>query len=153
MLSAADPCLNQYEDVRRWFGGGVPARAGNGWVLSPKHSLNRRPLLCADPHLTAQLPAVVHEVHLAAHDAEVSGMTYPGMPGVGVIGQQHAGGVGCRQQRWPTRGMLFVERRTEPPLPLAQTGRLPRCSRRRSPYAGPSHTSSASSTRHGPLYQ
>jgi len=82
LQSVAGLLLTQYEQIRQWLGGESVGQGSNSWVLAPKHSLNRRPLLCADPHLTVQLPALVYEVHLTGPETEVSGMTFPGMPGV-----------------------------------------------------------------------
>ncbi len=80
--NAAGLLLSQYEQVRQWFGGESVGQGSNSWVLAPKRSLNRRPLLCSDPHLNVQLPAMVYEAHLSGPETEVSGITYPGMPGV-----------------------------------------------------------------------
>ena len=114
MLSAAGLLLNQYETVRQWLGGETLGQGSNSWVLSPRHSLNRRPLLCADPHLTVQLPAVVYEAHLSGPETEVSGMTYPGMPGV-FIGHNTQLAWGLTNALADTQD-LFVERMhaTEP---------------------------------------
>lgn len=80
--NAAGLLLNQYEQVRQWLGSEGVGQGSNSWVLAPKRSLNRRPLLCNDPHLNVQLPAMVYEAHLSGPDTEVSGITFPGMPGV-----------------------------------------------------------------------
>jgi penicillin amidase len=82
LQSVAGLLLTQYEQIRQWLGGDGAGQGSNSWVLAPKHSLNRRPLLCADPHLTVQLPAAVYEVHLSGPETDVSGATFPGMPGV-----------------------------------------------------------------------
>ncbi len=81
LLHTAGLLLNQYEAVREWLGAGE-GQGSNSWVLAPKHSLNRRPLLAADPHLNVQLPGLIYEMHLAAPGFEVSGATFPGTPGV-----------------------------------------------------------------------
>ena len=67
LLHTAGLLLSQYETVREWLGSGSAegGQGSNTWVVAPKHSLNRRPLLCADPHLEAQLPGPVYEMHLA----------------------------------------------------------------------------------------
>ncbi|MEZ4616177.1 MAG: penicillin acylase family protein [Caldilineaceae bacterium] len=49
--------LNQYEQLKGWLGVAAEGQGSNAWVLAPKASLNRRPLLCNDPHLAVQIPA------------------------------------------------------------------------------------------------
>lgn len=77
--------LNQYEQLKGWLGVAADGQGSNAWVLAPKASLNRRPLLCNDPHLAVQIPGVWYEIHLSAPDYEVSGVSFTGAPGV-VIG-------------------------------------------------------------------
>ncbi|MBX3012535.1 MAG: penicillin acylase family protein [Caldilineaceae bacterium] len=77
--------LNQYEELKQWLGVATEGEGSNAWVLAPQHSLNRRPLLCNDPHLAVQIPGTWYELHLNAPDYAVSGVSLPGTPGV-VIG-------------------------------------------------------------------
>ncbi|MBK8047278.1 MAG: penicillin acylase family protein [Anaerolineales bacterium] len=81
LLHTAGLLLNQYEQVRDWLGG-APGQGSNSWVVAPKHSLNRRALLCADPHLNVQLPAPLYEMHLSCPTLQASGATQPGLPGL-----------------------------------------------------------------------
>ncbi len=74
--------LNQYEQIKGWLGVAAEGQGSNAWVLAPKASLNRRPLLCNDPHLAVQIPGVWYELHLSAPDFEVSGVSFTGLPGV-----------------------------------------------------------------------
>ncbi|MFZ4848753.1 MAG: penicillin acylase family protein [Caldilinea sp.] len=108
LQSAAGLLLGQYEQVRPWLGGESSGQGSNSWVLAPKRSLNRLPLLCADPHLQVQLPAAVYEVHLCGPESEVSGSTFPGMPGV-FIGHNAAIAWGMANAHVDTQD-LFVER-------------------------------------------
>ncbi len=77
--------LNQYEQLKGWLGIVADGQGSNAWVLAPKASLNRRPLLCNDPHLAVQIPGIWYEVHLNAPSIDVSGVSFTGLPGV-VIG-------------------------------------------------------------------
>ncbi|MEZ4676854.1 MAG: penicillin acylase family protein [Caldilineaceae bacterium] len=77
--------LNQYEQLKGWLGVAAEGQGSNAWVLAPKASLNRRPLLCNDPHLAVQIPGIWYELHLSAPGYEVSGVSFTGAPGV-VIG-------------------------------------------------------------------
>ncbi len=54
----------------------------NNWVVAAARSSTGRPLLAGDPHLSFQLPAIWHEVHLRGGDYDVYGVTFPGIPGV-----------------------------------------------------------------------
>ena len=47
--------LNQYDQLKGWLGAAAEGVGSNAWVLAPKASLNRRPLLCNDPHLAVQI--------------------------------------------------------------------------------------------------
>lgn len=82
LLHTAGLLLNQYESVRAWLGnsGQAGGQGSNSWVVAPKHSLNRRPLLCADPHLNVQMPGPIYEMHLSCPQMEISGATVPGQP-------------------------------------------------------------------------
>ena len=82
LLSASGLLLNQYDAVRQWLGVQQGGEGSNSWVLAPKASLNRRPLLCNDPHLALTVPGAFYEVHLACPTLEVSGVSFPGAPGV-----------------------------------------------------------------------
>lgn len=74
--------LNHYEQLKGWLGAAAEGQGSNAWVLAPKASLNRRPLLCNDPHLAVQIPSIWYEQHLVAPDFEVSGVGFPGAPGI-----------------------------------------------------------------------
>jgi len=90
LLSTAGLLLNQYESVKEFldshgalvFGMG---QGSNSWAIAPKASLTGRPMLANDPHLSMTMPGPFYEIHLAAPDYEVSGVSFAGAPGV-VIG-------------------------------------------------------------------
>jgi penicillin amidase len=52
----------------------------NSWVLSAAKSASGRAVLCIDMHLALSMPSLWHELHLAAGDFEVSGVSLPGVP-------------------------------------------------------------------------
>ncbi|MEZ4867948.1 MAG: penicillin acylase family protein [Caldilineaceae bacterium] len=85
LQQTADRLLDQYEQLKGWLGVAAAGQGSNSWVLAPNSSLNRRPILCNDPHLAVQMPGPWYEVHLDAPDFAVSGVSLPGAPGV-VIG-------------------------------------------------------------------
>ncbi len=109
LLQTAGLMLNQYDELKKWFGMEGEGRGSNSWVLAPKRSTTRRPLLCNDPHMAVQVPSAWYEVHLSSPGYEVSGATLPGIPGVMLGHNQHiAWGMTaalCDAQD------LFVERR------------------------------------------
>jgi penicillin amidase len=85
MAHTAGLLLSQMDGVRTWLGAADGASAGigsNSWVVAPTHSLNRRALLCSDPHLPAQLPNLLYEVHLECPEYAAAGATFPGIPGI-----------------------------------------------------------------------
>jgi penicillin G amidase len=56
--------------------------ASNNWVISGKRTLDGKPLLANDPHLLASAPGIWYLTHLAAPNVRVSGVTFPGVPGI-----------------------------------------------------------------------
>lgn len=52
----------------------------NTWVLSGKHTRNRRPLLANDAHLALNSPTIFHQVHLVAPGLDVIGSGIAGAP-------------------------------------------------------------------------
>lgn len=82
LVNAAGLVLNHLEPLHQWFGGAKAGQGSNSWVVAPKHSLTKRPVLANDPHLPAQIPGVWYENHLSAPDFEVTGACFAGCPGV-----------------------------------------------------------------------
>lgn len=82
LLSTAGLLLNEYEKIKPWVGQPAAGMGSNSWVIAPKHSSNRRAILCNDPHLALQIPGVWYENALYSPDLTVSGASFPGIPGV-----------------------------------------------------------------------
>lgn len=82
LLSTSGLLLSQYEQVKTWLPVQRGGEGSNSWVLAPKASLNRRPLLANDPHLAVSIPSTWYENHLICPDVAVSGASLPGAPGV-----------------------------------------------------------------------
>jgi penicillin amidase len=100
--------LNQYENARPWLGNPGLGQGSNSWVLAPKHSLNGRPLLCNDPHMTVAIPNFWYENHLVSPDYEVSGASLPGLPAV-IIGHNESIAWGFTNAQVDTQD-LYIER-------------------------------------------
>ena len=60
-------------------------QASNNWVVSGKRTLSGKPLLANDPHIPASAPGVWYQTELLAPQTHVTGVTFPGVPGI-VIG-------------------------------------------------------------------
>jgi penicillin G amidase len=56
--------------------------ASNNWVISGKRTADGRPILANDPHLAPSAPGIWYLTHLATPDMRVSGVTFPGVPGI-----------------------------------------------------------------------
>jgi penicillin amidase len=56
--------------------------ASNNWVISGGRTLDGKPILANDPHLLASAPNIWYLSHLAAPTTRVSGVTFPGTPGI-----------------------------------------------------------------------
>jgi penicillin amidase len=120
LLHTAGLLLNQYESVRAWLGD-AGGQGSNTWVVAPKHSLNRRPLLCADPHLDAQLPGPIYEMHLACPQFEASGATFPGQPAI-VMGHNHTIAWGAANGLADTQDLFIEQAHPEDPTRFAYGG-------------------------------
>ncbi|HEX9963215.1 MAG TPA: penicillin acylase family protein, partial [Pyrinomonadaceae bacterium] len=56
--------------------------ASNNWVISGRRTLDGKPILANDPHLLASAPNIWYLSHLTAPGTRVSGVTFPGAPGI-----------------------------------------------------------------------
>jgi penicillin amidase len=56
--------------------------ASNNWVISGKRTLDGKPILANDPHLDASVPSIWYLSNLSTPNSRVSGVTFPGVPGV-----------------------------------------------------------------------
>ena len=56
--------------------------ASNNWVISGRRTLDGKPILANDPHLLASAPGIWYLTHLSAPNVRVSGVTFPGVPGI-----------------------------------------------------------------------
>ena len=67
---------------------GGPNRLGlgsNAWAVGGAKSASGRAILAGDPHLGLTLPSALYEVHLVVPgELDVYGVTFPGIPGVGI---------------------------------------------------------------------
>ncbi|NPV08337.1 MAG: penicillin acylase family protein [Anaerolineae bacterium] len=77
--------LEEFDRARAWLPALRYQGLSNNWVVDGHKSATGMPLLANDPHLGLDIPAVWYENHLSAPDLEVTGVTFPGVPGV-VIG-------------------------------------------------------------------
>ncbi len=57
----------------------------NNWAVSGKKSLSGSPILCNDPHLGTNLPAIWYEMQIQTPDFNTYGVSFPGAPYI-VIG-------------------------------------------------------------------
>jgi len=62
-----------------------PDNGSNNWAVSGSKTKSGVPILCNDPHLGLNLPALWYEVQISAGDLNVYGVSIPGAPGV-IIG-------------------------------------------------------------------
>jgi len=56
--------------------------ASNNWVISGKRTVDGKPILANDPHLAPSAPGIWYLTHLSAPGMRVSGVTFPGVPGI-----------------------------------------------------------------------
>jgi penicillin amidase len=63
--------------------------ASNNWVVSGARTLDGKALLANDPHLQPAAPGIWYLTHLATPSMRVSGVTFPGVPGI-VLGHNES---------------------------------------------------------------
>ncbi len=63
--------------------------ASNNWVVSGKRTADGKAILANDPHLQATAPGIWYLIHLSTPAMRVSGVTFPGVPGV-VLGHNES---------------------------------------------------------------
>ena len=83
-LAALDTTPLERAEAARSFTGPT-ARDGlgsNNWVLAGSRTAAGVPLLANDMHLSMTLPSIWYENHLIADRLNVTGVTFPGIPGV-----------------------------------------------------------------------
>lgn len=56
--------------------------ASNNWVISGKRTADGKPILANDPHLAPTAPGIWYLAHLSSPSLRVSGVTFPGVPGI-----------------------------------------------------------------------
>jgi penicillin amidase len=78
-----DEARQRADAARKFTGPTAPNGIGsNNWVISGKHTTTGKPLLANDMHLGMTIPSIWYENHLQAGDLHLSGITFPGIPGV-----------------------------------------------------------------------
>lgn len=84
VVAVVDRLLEQFRAAEAW----LPAKlqgTSNNWVVDGTKSTSGQPLLANDMHLALQMPSIWYENHLVCPTLEVTGVTFPGVPGV-VVG-------------------------------------------------------------------
>lgn len=76
--------LRKMDQQIRPFSGSSPYQGlgSNNWVVGSELSATGKPLLANDMHLEMTSPAIWYENHLSCPDFMVTGVTFPGMPGI-----------------------------------------------------------------------
>ena len=75
--------LDMAETARRIAGvGNLDGLGSNNWVIAGSRTTTGMPLLANDMHLLMSAPAIWYENHLASDALTVTGVSFPGTPGV-----------------------------------------------------------------------
>jgi penicillin amidase len=83
LASLAAQARGRAEAARSFTGPAAGDGLGsNNWVLSGERSVSGAPLLANDMHLPIALPAIWYENHLVGGELNVTGVSFPGLPGV-----------------------------------------------------------------------
>lgn len=71
------------DQARKFTGPTAPNGLGsNNWVISGKFTTTGMPLLANDMHLGLSIPSIWYENSLQAENIHLSGITFPGIPGI-----------------------------------------------------------------------
>ena len=54
----------------------------NNWAVAPSKTLNKKPILCGDPHLPLRLPSIWYELQIVVPEFNTYGVSIPGIPGI-----------------------------------------------------------------------
>jgi penicillin amidase len=85
-LAEHGTALDRAEASRPYAGPGPGSGLGsNSWAVSGSRTVSGQPLLANDMHLAMTLPSIWYENHLRADGFHVTGITFPGIPGI-VVG-------------------------------------------------------------------
>ena len=68
---------------------GMAAGGSNQWVVAGSRSATGQPLLANDTHLALSMPAGWYEIHLHGAGYNVTGVSFPGAPGVVIGHNEH----------------------------------------------------------------
>jgi penicillin G amidase len=78
-----DEALQRAAEARKFTGPASQEGLGsNNWVLSGTRTTTGKPILANDMHLLMSIPAIWYENHLVGGDLNVTGVSFPGIPGV-----------------------------------------------------------------------
>jgi len=100
--------LAAYQEARPFLAPGAGDVGSNNWVVAPARSSTGRPILCNDPHLSPGMPSIWYENHLQCPTIHVTGVSFPGVPGV-IIGHNDRIAWGVTNA-FPDVQDFFVER-------------------------------------------
>ncbi len=77
---------NQYDSIQPVFDiKPDPSNGSNNWAVAGSKTKSGRPILCNDPHLGLNLPAIWYEMQISTPNYNAYGATFPGAPSV-IIG-------------------------------------------------------------------
>jgi penicillin G amidase len=91
-------------------------RGSNSWVIGGRHTVNGRPILASDPHLSLESPTVFHPVHLEGGDFHTQGDSIPGAPYV-ILGQNRQIAFGATQHFMDVTDTFVEQVRPDPASP------------------------------------
>ncbi len=83
--SGADESIAGFERGEDVFEKPDPGNGSNNWAVAASKTLNKKPILAGDPHLSLRLPSIWYENQLISNEMNVYGASIPGVPFV-VIG-------------------------------------------------------------------
>jgi penicillin amidase len=89
LVGAGDPSAPPGDPIPPTSGVAPVAGGSNQWVVAGSRSATGWPLLANDTHLQLSMPAGWYEIHLVGGGYNVTGVSFPGAPGVLVGHNEH----------------------------------------------------------------
>lgn len=83
-IALGNSFFKDYSDYRDFFNINCTHTGSNSWVVSGSKSESGKPMLANDPHLAFMSPSKWYEVHLRSKNADVTGFSLAGVPGVAI---------------------------------------------------------------------
>jgi penicillin amidase len=82
VIRTAEQALEGFRNLQSWFPADALSGRSNCWAVRGSRSVSGKALFAYDPHLGLTVPSLWHACHLVCPNFEVTGASFPGIPGI-----------------------------------------------------------------------